>query len=142
HRMPATPIAPPSLPSPPPHKTRCSEPRLSRRAKWRALVLVLVHVAVIAHVVHWKVTGRTLSPLEPSESMQTLEEGLLNAGFVLFTIAILATLVAGRFFCGWACHLVAYQDLCAWILKRLKLRPKPLRSRLLVFVPLGAAFYM
>jgi polyferredoxin len=30
--------------------------------------------------------------------------------------AILLTLVFGRWFCGWACHLVALQDLCAWLL--------------------------
>ncbi len=142
HTMPALESPASSLPQSSSHRTRCGDPRPSKRAKWRAVVLVLVHLAVIAHVVHWKMTGRTLSPLEPSESMQTLEEGLLNAGFILFTIAILATLIVGRFFCGWACHLVAYQDLCAFILKKLGLRPKPLRSRLLVLVPLGTAFYM
>jgi polyferredoxin len=50
--------------------------------------------------------------------------------------------VLGRFFCGWACHVVAYQDLCAWALRRVGLRPRPVRSRLLVLVPLGAALYM
>ncbi len=101
-----------------------------------------VHLAVFAHLAHWKVNGRTLTPLEPSEAMQTLELGYVNAGFVLFTLAIAATLVFGRFFCGWACHVVAYQDLCAWLLGRFGLRPRPVRSRLLVYVPLGAALYM
>lgn len=57
-------------------------------------------------------------------------------------ILILSTLVLGRFFCGWACHVVACQDLCAWLLNRVGLCPRPMRSRLLVFVPLGAAFSM
>jgi ferredoxin len=61
---------------------------------------------------------------------------------VLFALAIAATLVFGRFFCGWACHVVAYQDLCAWLLGRVGLRPRPVRSHLLVLVPLGAALYM
>jgi polyferredoxin len=101
-----------------------------------------VHLAVLFHVAHWKLAGRTLGPVEPSEAMRTLELGYVNAGFLLFALAILATLVFGRFFCGWACHVVAYQDLCAWLLSRLGLRPRPVRSRLLVFVPLGAAVYM
>ncbi len=74
--------------------------------------------------------------------MQTLELGYLNAGFIFFGLLILSTLILGRFFCGWACHLVAYQDLCSWILHKVGVKPKPFRSRLLVFVPLFAAFYM
>jgi len=97
---------------------------------------------VAIHVVHWKMTGSTLSPLEPSEAMQTLELGYLNAGFVLFVLLILSTLIFGRFFCGWACHVVAYQDACAWLLGKLHIYPRPVRSRLLVFIPFGAAFYM
>jgi tetratricopeptide (TPR) repeat protein/ferredoxin len=74
--------------------------------------------------------------------MQTLELGYVNAGFVLFALLILSTLVFGRFFCGWGCHVVALQDLCGWMLRKMGIRPKPFRSRLLVFVPLLAAFYM
>ncbi|HKB15680.1 MAG TPA: 4Fe-4S binding protein, partial [Planctomycetota bacterium] len=125
-----------------PHVTRCAPVRKSRRFRWRVVTWIAVHVIVFLHIAHWKIAGRTLTPLEPSESMQTLELGKLNAGFVLFGLSILATLVLGRFFCGWACHVVAYQDACAWVLKRLGLRPRPFRSRLLVLVPLGAALYM
>lgn len=131
-----------ALPASPTHKTRCGDVRPSRRGRVRALVLILVHVAILAHIVHWKVAGETLTPLEPSESMQTLELGWVNAGFVLFVLATLATLLFGRFFCGWACHVVAYQDLCAWLLSKVGARPRPVRSRLLVLVPFGAAFYM
>jgi polyferredoxin/tetratricopeptide (TPR) repeat protein len=94
------------------------------------------------HVVQWLLMGRTISPIEPSETMYTLQNGAVNAGFIFFTLAILATLVFGRFVCGWGCHIVALQDLCAWLLKKVGLRPKPFRSRLLVFVPLVAALYM
>lgn len=105
-------------------------------------MLTLVYVAFVAHYVHWWVAGRTLTPVEPSEAMQTLEQGLVNAGFVLFVLAILSTLILGRWFCGWGCHVIALQDLCTWLLKRVGLRPRPFRSRLLVFVPLFAALYM
>lgn len=116
--------------------------RRSKRGRWRALVLILVHVAIVAHIVHWKATGRSLTPVEPSEAMQTLELGYVNAGFLLFIALILGTLVFGRFFCGWGCHVVALQDLCGWVLTRLGIKPKPFRSRLLIFVPLFAALYM
>ncbi|MBK9384520.1 MAG: 4Fe-4S binding protein [Planctomycetes bacterium] len=120
----------------------CGPVRASKVGRWRALALILVHVAIAAHLAHWALAGETLTPLEPSEAMETLERGYVNAGFVLFTAAILSTLVLGRFLCGWACHLVALQDLCAWLLGKLGLKPKPVRSRLLVLVPFFAAFYM
>jgi Fe-S-cluster-containing hydrogenase component 2 len=108
----------------------------------RALVLGAVHLVILAHVTHWLVRGRTLSPVEPSEAMETLELGRVNAGFVFFALAIASTLVFGRFFCGWGCHLVALQDLCAWFLRRIGIRPRPFRSRILVWAPLGLAAYM
>ncbi|MGD9693439.1 MAG: tetratricopeptide repeat protein [Phycisphaerales bacterium] len=102
-----------------------------------------MHVAIAVHVGLWLYRGgSTLSPVEPSESMYTLETGAINAGFILFGIAILSTILFGRFFCGWACHVIALQDVCSWMLRRVKIRPKPFRSRLLVFVPLFFALYM
>jgi len=120
----------------------CGGLRASKRGVWRVAVLIGVHVLIIAHIVHWKLTGKSVSPVEPSEAMQTLELGYVNAGFVLFVGLILSTLVFGRFFCGWGCHVVALQDLCGWVMKKVGIKPKPFRSRLLVFVPLFAAFYM
>lgn len=104
--------------------------------------LTAVYGIAAAHVIHWQMTGRTLTPVEPSEAMQTLGQGLVNAGFVLFAILILGTLVFGRFFCGWACHIVALQDLCTWMLRKMGVRPRPFRSRLLVYVPIAAALWM
>ncbi|MGI8924564.1 MAG: tetratricopeptide repeat protein [Fimbriimonadales bacterium] len=120
----------------------CGGLRVSKRGVWRAAVLIGVHVLIIAHIVHWKLAGKTVSPVEPSEAMQTLELGYVNAGFILFIGLILSTLVFGRFFCGWGCHVVALQDVCGWLMKKAGVKPKPFRSRLLVFVPLFAAFYM
>jgi len=119
-----------------------SEVRKSTRGRWRAAVLVGIHLLIAAHAVHFLVVGRTLSPVEPSESMYTLELGFVNAGFVFFATALLATLVFGRFVCGWGCHMVALQDLCGWFMKKLGVRPRPFRSRLLMWVPLLLALYM
>jgi len=116
--------------------------RKSTRGKWRAAVLVGLHLLIAAHAVHYLVVGRTLSPVEPSESMYTLELGYVNAGFVFFAAALLATVIFGRFVCGWGCHMVALQDLCGWIMRKLGVRPRPFRSRLLMWVPLLLALYM
>jgi tetratricopeptide (TPR) repeat protein/ferredoxin len=101
-----------------------------------------LNLFMIAHIIQWRVMGKTVSPIEPSETMYTLQNGFVNAGFIFFSLAILATLIFGRFVCGWGCHILALQDLCGWLLKKMGLHPKPFRSRLLVYVPLGAALYM
>ncbi|MEP7076414.1 MAG: tetratricopeptide repeat protein [Acidobacteriota bacterium] len=116
--------------------------RRSRISRWRAAALTTLTLLMAVHVVQWLAVGRTVSPIEPSETMYTLQDGFVNAGFIFFTLAILATLIFGRFVCGWGCHIVALQDLCAWLLKKIGLKPRPFRSRLLVFVPLAAALYM
>ena len=110
--------------------------------RWRTLVLVGVHVVILLHVLHWLWAGSTLSPVEPSEAMHTLSDGDLNAGFVFFALALLSTVVFGRIFCGWGCHVVALQDGSSWILRKIGLRPSPFRSRLLLWFPLILAFYM
>src|SRR5262249_43783319 len=77
----------------------------ARPGRRRALVLLAVHLLIVAHVAHFVLRGETLSPVEPSETMYTLELGYVNAGFLFFVAAGLVTLVFGRFVCGWACHL-------------------------------------
>jgi polyferredoxin/tetratricopeptide (TPR) repeat protein len=122
--------------------TPADDIRQSTTSRWRALVLIALNLLMIAHVVQWWIAGRTVSPIEPSETMYTLQRGAVNAGFIFFALAILATLIFGRFVCGWGCHIVALQDLCAWLLKKIGLTPRPFRSRVLVYVPLIAALYM
>lgn len=114
----------------------------SKISKWRAAVLIGVYVIMIGHIVHWLVTGMTLSPIEPSETMYSLELGKINAGFIFFVAAILATFVFGRFVCGWGCHIVALQDLCGTMMGKIGIHPKPFRSRLLMWCPLLLAIYM
>ncbi|MFT3745986.1 MAG: tetratricopeptide repeat protein [Pyrinomonadaceae bacterium] len=119
-----------------------AEVRVSRTAWWRAAALLTLNLLMIGHFIQWWIMGKTVSPIEPSESMYTLQNGAINAGFIFFTLAIVATLVFGRFVCGWGCHILALQDFCSWLLKKFGLTPRPFRSRLLVFVPLVAALYM
>ena len=131
-----------SLPRLDRHKPKCGPVRASKMTRRRMWVLIAVHVLIGVHIVHWLITGRTLTPVEPSEAKQTIEEGRINAGFVLFAALIASTLVFGRFFCGWACHVVALQDLCAHWLGKLGYKPRPVRSRLLVLAPWVVAFHM
>lgn len=105
-------------------------------------MLVLVHVAILGHLLHWYLKGETLSPLEPSEAMEYSKHSVINAGLIFFALSGLATLVFGRFFCGWGCHLVAVQDLCHWMLLKIGIRPKPLHGRVLLLVPFLAFGYM
>ncbi len=114
----------------------------SRTSRWRAAALIALNLLMIAHIIQWKYMGSTITPIEPSEAMFTLQNGAVNAGFIFFILAITATLIFGRFVCGWGCHIVALQDLCAWMLKKVGLKPKAFRSRLLVYIPLIAALYM
>ncbi len=111
-------------------------------ARWRAATLVGVHVLIGIHIAHWLIAGRSLAPLEFNEVVYTLEAGLVTAGFLLMATAVLATAVVGRFFCGWACHLLALQDLCAWLLEKVGIAGKPIRSRVLRTAPWIVMGYM
>lgn len=116
--------------------------RKSRISRWRAAALILIQVLIALHAAHWLSTGETVTPLEPSEAMQFSKESIINAGLIFFGLMILSTLVLGRWFCGWACHIVAIQDLASWLFNKAGLRPKPIRSPLLASVPLLAFVYM
>jgi tetratricopeptide (TPR) repeat protein len=97
---------------------------------------------MVVHVVHWKLAGRTLAPLELNEVMYTMELGVVTAGFLFMVAIVLLSAIFGRFFCSWGCHILALEDLSAWLLARLGIKPRAIRSRLLAWVPVGAAFYM
>jgi polyferredoxin len=121
----------------------------SKNGKRRAVVLAIVQLLIIGHIVVWLIGkdqgwfgGKTLSPVEPSESMEFAKHGVINAGLIFFCLALLSTLILGRWFCGWGCHIVMLQDLCGWMMKKCGIRPKPFRSRLLMLVPLLMALYM
>jgi len=110
--------------------------------RWRAASLIGVHLLIGLHFAHWKISGRTLAPVEPSEMFDTLHLGVITVGFLFMLGLVLATSIAGRFFCSWGCHILALQDLCAWILKKLGIRARPIRSRWLLWIPFLAVVYL
>ncbi|MBL9119852.1 MAG: 4Fe-4S binding protein [Phycisphaerae bacterium] len=116
--------------------------RLRRRRRLRLFVLLGVHVLIAVHLTHWLVTGESIGRFVLSDAMEALELGRIGPGALLFAAAMSVTLVAGRWLCGWACHMGALQDGCAWVLRRLGLRPRPFRTHVLGYVPLITAFLM
>ena len=86
--------------------------------------------------------GTTVAPIEPSEGMETVKNGVITAGFIFFALALLSTAILGRWFCGWGCHVLLLQDASGKLLNKFGLKPKPFRSRLLMFIPLILGLYM
>jgi polyferredoxin len=114
---------------------------LSRPARWRIVSLVVVHLLIAAHVIHWQLAGRSLSSIQLSDAGRFASEGVATAALFLFAVLLVVTLLFGRIFCSWACHMLALQEACRWMLGKLGVRPKLMPSRLLWLVPFGAAFY-
>ncbi|MCC6594288.1 MAG: 4Fe-4S binding protein [Xanthomonadales bacterium] len=120
-------------------------PHRARRwpvARWRLLALLGVHLLIAAHLLHHAYAGQTLGRVVLADAHLTIERGIVNPAFVLFALALAATALFGRFFCGWACHMGALQDASAWLLRRAGIRPRLFRSRLLGYAPLLLALYL
>ena len=107
------------------------------RIRW--LVLYAVQVLIILHIAVWLLGkkydwfgGETLTPVEPSEGMEFVKNGVVNAGAIFFALALLSTYIFGRWFCGWGCHIVLLQDICLWMMRKVRVRPKPFRARWLM----------
>ncbi len=114
----------------------------SRMGWRRAVVLGVIQLLMIVHVVQWLWSGTTISPIEPSEAMETAKYGVINVGTIFFALALLSTAILGRWFCGWGCHVVMLQDFCGYLMKCIGIRPRLFRSRLLLWLPLCLAVYM
>ncbi|MCC7396422.1 MAG: 4Fe-4S binding protein [Planctomycetes bacterium] len=137
-----SPATPPTSPRPAAGDPFAPLARAHRFGAWRAGALFSVYVLMVVHILHWQLAGRTLAPLELHEVMYTAELGVVTAGFLFMAGTLLLTAVFGRFFCGWACHLLALQDLSAWLLKKLGIRRKPIRARVIAWAPFVIMFYM
>lgn len=111
-------------------------------AKWRSFTLISIYLLFIVHMIHWQLNKTTLAPLELNELLYTLESGIVTAGFLLMVFVALTVVIFGRFFCGWFCHILAFQDLFGWMLGKIGIRPKAVRSRVLWIVPLLVMAYM
>ncbi|HNT80215.1 MAG TPA: 4Fe-4S binding protein [Bacteroidia bacterium] len=111
-------------------------------SKWRVISLVSVYVLIGLHIAHWRINGSTLAPLEFNEVLYTIHLGIVTAGFIFMLVAMLLTLIAGRFFCSWLCHIVALQDLSAKVLSYFRIKPRPINIKVLRLVPFVLMVYL
>ncbi len=47
-------------------------------------MLIGIHLLIGIHITHWLVTGRSVTPVEPSEAMAFARAGVVNAGLIFF----------------------------------------------------------
>jgi polyferredoxin len=120
-----------------------------KHSSMRWSVLIAVQILILLHIGVWLIGkhfgwfgGKTLTPIEPSEGMEFVKNGVINAGAIFFALALISTYIFGRWFCGWGCHIVLLQDFCLWLMRKLGTRPKPFRSRWLMWFPFVLAVYM
>src|SRR6185369_6849893 len=101
-----------------------ARPNIERKKKytrWRTYSLLSVYLLMGLHIAHWKIAGSTLAPLEFNEVLYTVHLGIITAGFIFMGMTVIGSLIFGRFFCSWACHILALQDFSVWLLDKIKI---------------------
>ena len=85
--------------------------------KLRIASLIVVQLLILAH--NYIFGDQLIGSLDFQEFFHAFVKfGIINAGVVLVILAFVTTLIFGRFFCGWACHFGAVQELSWWLLKK------------------------
>ncbi|MAJ44261.1 MAG: hypothetical protein CMF96_05895 [Candidatus Marinimicrobia bacterium] len=103
--------------------------------KYRIFSLFFIHVLILVHVAGFG--QEYIGSVDFQEFFHSfLKIGKINAGVILVFFALLSTLIFGRFFCGWACHFGAIQELSWFILQKLNITPKTINSRLVFILPI------
>ena len=103
--------------------------------KIRFSSLFLVHVLILLHVYYFG--SSKIGSIDFQEFFHSfIKLGVINAGGILVITAFSFTLLFGRFFCGWACHFGAIQELSWIILKKLKIAPRTIDSKLVTLLPI------
>jgi polyferredoxin len=103
--------------------------------KYRVLSFVIIHFLILLHIFGFG--QEFIGSLDFQELFHSfLKVGTINSGVIMVFIVFFTTLIFGRFFCGWACHFGAVQELSWFILQKLNITPKTVNSRLVVLFPL------
>ena len=103
--------------------------------KLRITSLVGIHMLILAHIYYFG--DEIIGSLDFQEFFHAfLKYGIINAGVVLVILAFVSTLIIGRFFCGWACHFGAVQEISWWLLKKMGITPRTVNSSLVTILPL------
>ena len=102
--------------------------------KIRISFLVLIHILIILHIYVWGSTN--IGSINFQEFFHSfIKHGIINSGVLLVLFAFIFTLIFGRFFCGWACHFGAIQELSYYILKKLNIKTVTIDSKLVTLLP-------
>ena len=103
--------------------------------KFRIFSLFSIHILILLHVYYFG--SDEIGSIDFQEFFHSfLKLGIINAGVLLVIAAFLFTLIFGRFFCGWACHFGAVQELSWYVLKKLKIESKTIDSKLVTILPI------
>ena len=103
--------------------------------KARFASLFLIHVLILLHVYYFG--SSKIGSIDFQEFFHSfIKLGVINAGVILVIFAFIFTLFFGRFFCGWACHFGAIQELSSYILKKLNIKTITIDSRLVTILPI------
>ena len=103
--------------------------------KIRIFTLISIHILILLHIFYWG--DNVVGSVDFQEFFHSfIKYGIINAGVVLVIFSFIITLIFGRFFCGWACHFGAIQELAWFILKKCNIKPKTIDSKLVTFLPL------
>ncbi len=103
--------------------------------KLRITSLVGINIFILAHI--YIIGDDIIGSLDFQEFFHAfIKYGIINAGVLLVILSFVITLIFGRFFCGWACHFGAVQELAWWLLKKMGITPKTVNSSLVTILPL------
>ena len=103
--------------------------------KLRIASLIGIQILILAHI--YIFGDRIIGSLDFQEFFHAfIKYGIINAGTVLVIIIFMTTLIFGRFFCGWACHFGAVQELAWWLLKKMNIKTITINSSLITILPL------
>jgi len=106
----------------------------------RISCLIFLHILILLHV--YVFGDSVIGSVDFQEFFHSfIKSGIINAGVILVLVAFLTTLIFGRFFCGWACHFGAIQELSWWILNKLNIKPKTINSKLTFILPAFILIY-
>ena len=101
--------------------------------KLRIVSLIGIHILILLHIYYFG--DQTIGSIDFQEFFHSfLKLGIINAGVILVISAFIFTLLFGRFFCGWACHFGAIQELCWYILKKLNIKTLTVNSTLVTLL--------
>ena len=103
--------------------------------KLRIASLIGIHFLILAHI--YIFGDQIIGSLDFQEFFHAfIKYGIINAGALLVILAFVITLIFGRFFCGWACHFGAIQELAWWLLNKMNIKPKTVNSSIVTILPL------